>query len=82
MSDDTQAQPRFEAKVGRFDGTLSLVGFNEGDSVATIFQKAGITTGEGESINDDEGNEIQASDVAKADTTYYIVGNYKQGNSL
>ena len=77
---ETEQVVRHEAKVGRFDGTLNIVAFNEGDSVATILQKAGFSNlGEGESVNDDDGNEVNTSDQATADMTYYIVGNYKQG---
>lgn len=68
-----------KASVGRFDGEIKVVAFNEGDPVEALLTKAGLTLGDGEQINDEEGNEVSPSSPATADETYYIVGNYKQG---
>jgi len=69
-----------KAEIGYFDGELKSIGFNDGDSIQTLLTKANISFGEGQSINDDEGNEVAVSAQAQDGMTYYIVGNYKQGN--
>lgn len=70
----------YKADVGRFDGELKTIAFNEGDSVNIVLGKAGITIHEGENVNNESGDEINISDNAVNGETYYIVGNYKQGN--
>jgi len=68
-----------KASIGRFDGEIKVVAFNEGDTVESLLPKAGLNLGEGEGINDEEGNDVSPTSQAEADETYYIVGNYKQG---
>lgn len=65
-----------KANIGRFDSTLQQVGFREGDKIRNLLEKAGLTLGQGESVNDDEGEEVSLSDEAE-ETDYYIVANQK-----
>ena len=67
------------AKVGRFDGVLSEVGFNDGDTIASLLTKADLTLGSGEGVNNDDGDTMEVSAAASDGETYYIVGAYKQG---
>lgn len=68
-----------KAEVGRFDGELKTVAFNDGDTVQAVLSKAGYDLSTGESLTDDRGDDVALSDKAKA-TTYLITGNYKNGN--
>lgn len=70
-----------KAKIGRFDGELKTVPFNEGDTIQTLLTKVNLTLGRGEGVNDDAGDDVAVTDVAVNDETYYIVGNYKQGKT-
>ena len=88
MTEETPATPetespqtanRLKAEVGYFDGELKRVAFNEGDSVQTLLNKANVSFGEGQSLIDQEGEDINASDQAQDGETYYVAGNYKQG---
>ena len=83
MSEEETSRPRPErkkAEIGYFDGELKIIPFNEGDNVQTLITKSGLSFGDGQSINDDDGNEVERTDQAEEGKTYYIVGNYKQGN--
>ena len=79
---ETATVVRKTAKIGYFDGVLNDVGFNEGDNIQTLINKTDISFGDGQSINDEDGNEVATTDQAEADKIYYICGNYKQGNTL
>lgn len=68
-----------KADVGRFDGEIKTVAFNEGNTVQELLEKAGISLGSGESINNSSGDEVSPTETAENEETYYIVGNYKQG---
>ena len=68
------------AKVGRFDGVLKEVPFNDGETIGKLLEKADLTVGSGENVNDDSGALVQTTDQAEDGEIYYIVGNYKQGN--
>jgi len=68
-----------KAKVGRFDGVISEVLFNEGDSISSLLDKANLTLGSGEGVNNDDGDTMEVSGDAVDGETYYIVGAYKQG---
>jgi hypothetical protein len=68
-----------KAQIGRFDGELKSVGFTEGDTVQTLLDKAGLSLGSGDAVNDEAGESVEVTANAEADATYYIVGNYKQG---
>lgn len=70
-----------KCNVGRFDGELKIIAFNNGDSINSVLNKAGIELHEGESVNNENGDEVITSDNAVNGETYYIVGNYKQGKS-
>ena len=74
----TSTTRTLKAEIGRFDSDLKKVVFNEGDTVNTLLDKAGISLSSGEEINDDRGNSINPSDVAK-EMEYIITGNYKNG---
>lgn len=78
-AEGTERTAILKAKIGRFDGTLREVGFHEGDTVQVLATKAGFNLSGGESINDDDGNDVGLSEQANEDQTYWIVGNYKQG---
>jgi len=85
MSEDTEETEtpqaeRKKAEIGYFDGELKTIPFNEGDNVQTLITKSGLNFGDGQSINDDDGVEVERTDQAVEGKTYYIVGNYKQGN--
>jgi len=67
-----------KAEVGRFDAELHTIAFNDGDSVKDVLVKAGYDLSEGESVNDDKGNDVVLTAKAKA-TTYLITGNYTNG---
>lgn len=71
-----------KAKVGRFDGTLNEVPFNDGDTISSLLDKASLTLGSGEGVNNDDGDTMEVSADAVDGETYYIVGAYKQGNTL
>ena len=79
QAETTNTANRLKAEVGYFDGELKRVAFNEGDSVQTLLNKAEINFGEGQSLIDQEGEDINPSDQAQDGETYYIAGNYKQG---
>lgn len=68
-----------KAKIGRFDGEIKEYAFEDGDTIQTLLSKAGLTLGEGEGVNNDDGDNVLVSAVAVDSETYYIVGNYKQG---
>jgi len=68
-----------KAKVGRFDGVLSEVAFNDGDTISSLLSKANLTLGSGEGVNNDDGDTMTVSDSAEDGETYYVVGAYKQG---
>ncbi len=67
------------AKIGRFDGELKEVAFNDGDLISSLLPKVNITLGSGEGLNNESGETVNTSDGAVDGETYYIVGNYKQG---
>jgi len=69
-----------KAEVGRFDGILSSVGFSSGDTVKSLLDKAGLTLGEGESVNDGNGDEVSLTETAQNGESYFIVSNFKQGS--
>ena len=71
-----------KAEVGRFDGELKNIPFTEGDTINTLLGKANLTLGAGEAVNNDDGDNVAVTTVAIDGETYYIVGNYKQGNTL
>jgi len=76
---ENNVMDRKKAEVGYFDGELKTIPFNDGDSIRTLITKADFNFGDGQSINDDEGNEINDTDQAQDGKIYYICGNYKQG---
>lgn len=78
--ENTTNVARKTTKIGYFDGVLNDVGFNDGDNIQTLINKANISFGDGQTINDEDGNEVAITDQAEADKVYYICGNYKQGN--
>lgn len=67
------------AEIGRFDGEMKLIHFNEGDTIAVLMSKAGFSVGNGESVNNEQGEEVSLSSQAQENGVYYIVGNFKQG---
>ena len=71
-----------KAQIGRFDGELKSVGFAENDTIQTLLDKASLSLGSGDAVNSEAGDNVAVTAVAVADETYYIVGNYKQGNTL
>lgn len=68
-----------KAEIGRFDGVLKSVGFTEGDKIQTLLDKADLTLGSGDAVNNDAGEDVSVTSAAVDGETYYIVGNYKQG---
>ena len=78
-TDSPSVANRRKADIGYFDGELKTIPFNEGDCIQTLITKAGLNFGEGQSVNDEEGDEVATSSQAEEGKTYYIVGNYKQG---
>ena len=71
--------PIKKAEIGYFDGEIKTIAFNEGDNIRTLLNKANIEFSEGQSINDDDGEEVEVTALAQEGKTYYVVGNYKQG---
>lgn len=71
--------PINKAQIGRFDGELKSVGFRDNDTIQTLLDKAGLSLGSGDAVNNEDGEAVAVTSVAEADQTYYIVGNYKQG---
>jgi len=67
-----------KAEIGRFDGELKTVGFKTGDTVQDLLDKAGLYLSSGEEVNDERGNTVEPTDKAK-ETSYFIVGNVKNG---
>jgi hypothetical protein len=68
------------AEVGRFSGDYKKVRFNTGESIGVVLEKAGITLSSGEQVNDDAGNTVAVTDLAKNNETYHLTGNFKNGN--
>ena len=68
-----------QAKIGRFDGELKHIGFRQGEAIAVLLQKAGLELSSGEEINDEMGVTKSPQDLAEADKSYFITGNYKNG---
>ncbi len=66
------------AHVGRFDGVYHHVVFKDGDTVRDLLRKANISLNAGDEVNDDRGRAVSSNDKAK-ETTYHVVGNYKNG---
>lgn len=73
---------RKTAKIGYFDGEIKEVAFNEGDTLQILIDKADISFGDGQSINNDDGADVEVTDTAEEDKIYYVVGNYKQGLNI
>lgn len=69
----------FKAEIGRFDGELKTIAFKRGDKISDLASRAGISLGQGDSVNDDRGNEIALDSAPKAGGTYICVGNYRNG---
>ncbi len=67
-----------KAYLGRFDGEIKQVAFNDGDNVQSLLDKLSLSLATGEGINDDNGEDVSPTALAKDGETYYIVGNYKQ----
>jgi hypothetical protein len=67
------------AKIGRFDGVLNDVAFNQGDTVQTLLNKSSLDVDAGEEVNNSAGIRVNLSDPAEAGEVYYIVTNYKNG---
>ena len=68
----------FKASIGRFNGDYKAIAFKEGDRVSDVLSRAHLTLNSGDEINDDMGNTVTPNDNAK-ETTYHVVGNYKNG---
>ena len=64
------------ARIGRFDGELHSVSFKDGDKVSDLLNRASITLSTGEEVNDERGNSVTVTEVAK-EQDYYCVGNHK-----
>jgi hypothetical protein len=67
------------AKIGRFDGELKTVSFKAGDTVKALAERADLTIHEGEEINDEKGNTVAITDLAK-ERDYFLTGNFSNGN--
>ena len=67
------------AEIGRFSGEYHKVRFNQGDNVGSLLTKAGLSASNGEQINDDRGRVVNTTDTAKANETYHLTGNFKNG---
>lgn len=57
-------------------GELHKFPLTEGDTVGSVFAKAGIETPEGIEILNSSGADVKASDLAVAGETYYISKKY------
>lgn len=68
-----------KADIGYFDGELKTIPFNQGDNIQTLLTKANLSFGDGQSINDEDGNNVEVTAQAEEGKTYYITGNFKQG---
>ena len=66
------------AEIGRFDGELKKIAFNDGDTIQNLLDRANITLSSGEEINDERGNEVLVTDSA-SETIFYITGNFSNG---
>ena len=84
--EQTEATPevvnRAKADIGYFDGEIKTIAFNVGDNLQTLINKADLNFGDGQSLSDEEGNDVDVNAQAEAGKTYYITGNYKQGKTL
>lgn len=87
MTDESQTNetsepttPRVKAKIGYFDGEIKEFSVAEGSNIQNLISQADINFGDGQTINNDEGEDIETTDLVTDGETYYIVGNYKQGN--
>ena len=66
-------------KVGRFDSELKEYAFDNGDTVSSVLNKAGITLSEGEEVNSIKGNSLDINSKVKSGDSLIIVSNYKSG---
>jgi hypothetical protein len=67
------------AKIGRFDGEIKEVAFNDGDTIQNLLDKVNLSLGQGEGVNNDAGENVEVTTEAEEGEVYYVVGNYKQG---
>lgn len=65
----------FKAEIGRVDDVKSVV-FTKGDTVADLLDKADLSLGIGEEVNDEYGEAVSKTDEAK-EGEYIVVSNYK-----
>lgn len=68
-----------KATIGRFD-SLRQIGFRDGENVQVLLERAEITLGRGDEINDETGRTISPTETA-TETTYYVVTNFKNGKN-
>jgi hypothetical protein len=69
------------ARIGRLiGGELKTIGFKAGETVQQLAQKAGLEIHSGEEINDEKGNTIAPTALAK-EQDYWLTGNFSNGNS-
>lgn len=71
----------YTAKIGKFDGVLSEVAFESGDTVQTLLDKAELDVLEGQEINTSVGAKVLTTTPAVNGEVYYITGNYKNGKN-
>ena len=68
-----------KCSIGRFDGEIRDVVFNDGDGIGSCLIKLNLSVSEGESIRNNNDTPVTIDDNAVNGETYYIVSSYKQG---
>jgi len=68
-------------QIGHWDGELHNVHLTEGDTVATLLQKASLHLGKGQYVNNEAGEEISTDTIALPNVSYYICGALEQGSN-
>ena len=66
-----------KATIGRTNGELKTFPFEDGETIQTLLNKAGLTLAQGEEVHTDEEEVVSLSDKVEDGMDYYIVRNSK-----
>ena len=66
-----------KAYIGRADGEIKLIAFQDNDTINDLITRAGITLAQGEEVQDDNTEKVTLTSTPDDEATYYIVKNLK-----
>lgn len=66
-------------KIGRYDGEIKEYGFREGETIADLLRKAGLTLSNTEEVDNESGDSVRLTDPIESGGEYYIVATLKNG---